>query len=136
MHITSETDYAVRIVHCLAEQNKRLDAKFISEHTGVSLRFALKILRKLVADGVITSYKGAKGGYELAKPPQDISIANVIEIVEGKYYLSRCLNDNDYQCTRNESCGGKGMCKFKSIYGEISRTVQDKLEAVKFSDLL
>lgn len=44
MHITLEADYAVRIVHALAESGKRLDAKTISEMTGVTLRFSLKIL--------------------------------------------------------------------------------------------
>ena len=53
MHITLEADYAVRIVQVLAQSNKRLDAKTISEMTGVTLRFSLKILRKLVAAGII-----------------------------------------------------------------------------------
>jgi len=46
MHITLETDYAIRIVVFLIQANKRVDAKNISEGTGVTLRFALKILRK------------------------------------------------------------------------------------------
>ena len=51
MHITLESDYAIRIVVFLAQQGKRADAKLISENTEVSLRFALKILRKLVSGG-------------------------------------------------------------------------------------
>ena len=66
MHITLESDYAIRIVVFLAQQGKRADAKLISENTEVSLRFALKILRKLVSGGIIRSYKGTTGGYELA----------------------------------------------------------------------
>ncbi len=133
MHITSETDYAVRIVHCLAEQQKRLDAKYISDNTGVTLRFSLKILRKLVADGIIISYKGTKGGYELAKSPDQISVADVIETVEGRYSLSRCLRETNYPCSRNTDCG---MCKFRAVYADISDIVQTKLESIKFSDLL
>ena len=134
MHITSESDYAVRIVHCLAQNSTRMDGKHIADETGVTLRFSLKILRKLVAGGVIKSFKGTKGGYELAREPKDISIADVIETVEGKYALARCVNENDYQCNRNtSSCG---ICKFKEIYADISVMVQEKLDAVKFSDLL
>ena len=48
MHITLEADYAIRIVQVLAQNQRRLDAKTISEMTGVTLRFSLKILRKLV----------------------------------------------------------------------------------------
>ena len=91
MHITLESDYAVRIVSCLARQGGRMDAKRIAEETGVTLRFSLKILRKLVTGGLVRSYKGTKGGYELARPAKDISLCDVIETVEGPYALSRCV---------------------------------------------
>ena len=58
MHITLEADYAVRIVYCLAAAGKRMDAKAISDDTAVTLRFSLKILRKLVAGGIVRSFKG------------------------------------------------------------------------------
>ena len=64
MHITLEADYAIRIVQVLAQNQRRLDAKTISEMTGVTLRFSLKILRKLVAAGIIKSFKGTQGGYD------------------------------------------------------------------------
>lgn len=134
MHITLEADYAVRIVHCLAQSGERQDAKKIAENTGVTLRFSLKILRKLVSGGVVKSFKGTKGGYELAKAPKEISLAEVIETVEGRYALSRCCcEEQDYQCNRNHSdCG----CSFHKVYSDISLMVQNRLEAVKFSDLI
>ncbi|MDD7646743.1 MAG: Rrf2 family transcriptional regulator, partial [Ruminococcus bromii] len=52
MHMTLEADYAVRIVEFLAVHPERIDAKTISEKTNVTLRFTLKILRTLVADGI------------------------------------------------------------------------------------
>lgn len=67
MYITLEADYAVRIVNCLAKNGSRMDAKALSAATGVTLRFSLKILRKLVAQGIVRSYKGTQGGYELAR---------------------------------------------------------------------
>ena len=69
MHMTLETDYAVRIMETLTREGKRVDARTISEKTRVPQRFALKILRSLVADGLVRSYKGASGGYELARCP-------------------------------------------------------------------
>lgn len=135
MHITLEADYAVRIVQCLARTGTRLDAKKISDDTGVTLRFSLKILRKLVSGGVVKSFKGTKGGYELAKKPEDISLADVIETVEGKYALARCVSEHDdYQCNRNTECCG--ICRFHKIYSDISKMVQEQLDEVKFSELL
>ena len=61
MRITHEADYAIRVAFCLAECGGKLGAKEISERTGVTLRFALKILRKLIQAGMVRSYKGANG---------------------------------------------------------------------------
>ena len=97
MYITLETDYAIRIVDCLVHSDHRMDAQSISEATYVSLRLSLKILRKLVTAGIVQSFKGAKGGYILAREPIDITLRDVIEAVEGPYRFSRCLAE-DYEC--------------------------------------
>ena len=67
MRITLESDYALRIVTAIAESDGVVDAGTLSEKTLVTQRFTLKILHKLVLGGLILSYKGAKGGYKLAK---------------------------------------------------------------------
>ncbi len=127
MHITLEADYALRIVECLAASGRRMDAKSISQQTCVTLRFALKILRKLAANGIVKSFKGAQGGYELAGKPGDISLKDVIETVEGKYYLSRCLSDN-HGCSR----GMQSCCKFRKVFDSISADVEKRLDSYTF----
>ena len=131
MHITLESDYAIRIVYCLVKADRRLDAHTISERSSVSLRFSLKILRKLVASGIVQSFKGAKGGYVLAKKPEDITMREVIETVEGPYRFSRCL-DSEYPCTHGGSCD----CPFQCVFDDISQTVREKLEQINFSMLI
>ena len=97
MHITLESDYAIRIMIFMAQQNRRVDAKTISESTGVTLRFSLKILRKLAGNKIVKSLKGTQGGYELARPASQITLREIVETVEGTYYsvsythLPRCL---------------------------------------------
>ncbi len=130
MHITLEADYAVRIVSCLTENKKRMDAKSISEQTDVTLRFSLKILRKLVSGGVVRSFKGTQGGYELNKKPEEISLYEVINIVEGSCAISRCLND-DFICSRQQG----RSCKTQLVYDELTKIVKEKLESVNFSML-
>lgn len=131
MYITFESDYAVRITSCLAMANTKLDAKTISETTCVPLRFALKILRKLVAGGIIKSYKGYQGGYKLAKSPDEITLKDVIEAIEGTYNFSRCLDDG-FDCSR----GMSGICCYQRAFGEISNIVRQKLEEYTFGDLI
>ncbi len=129
MHFTMETDYAIRIVYCLAKAGKRMDAKTIAEETDVTLRFSLKILRKLVSAGLVKSFKGTQGGYEIARPLEELSLYDVIRTVEGEYQLSRCVAV-DYVC------GCKRPCKFQKIFCEISKDVRAKLEAHKFSEFM
>ena len=131
MHMTQEADNAVRIVYCLAVENARCDAKTISEKVGVSLRLSLKILRKLVASGIVKSYKGQRGGYELAKPPKEITLNDVIETVDGPYVLSRCLRGG-HACSMDES----ESCGFRAVYADISRTITKMLSDVTFDTLL
>lgn len=131
MHITLESDYAVRIVGCLAKEKKRLEAKNISDMTCVTLRFSLKILRKLVVSGIVRSYKGVQGGYEIARDPSEISLKDVIEAVEGKYVLSKCLSD-DYECNR----GMSGKCRYQCVFNEISTIVEKKLEEYTFDKFI
>ncbi len=131
MYITLESDYAVRIVNCLVEAKTRLDARTISERTNVTLRFSLKILRKLVAEGIVKSFKGTQGGYELAKPVNEISLGDIIEAVEGEITLSRCTKEG-FVCNKEHTA----PCKFQKIYREISMDVQKKLKSITFDQLI
>ena len=125
MVMTLEADYAVRIVDALAQSEQKIDAHALSEQTRVPLRFALKILRKLVAAGLIVSYKGSHGGYMLAGPAGKITLRQAIEAVEGPYMLSRCQQDA-YSCS-HDAC-----CRFHDIYDEISMLVREKLDSYTF----
>ena len=134
MHLTQEADCAVRILYCLAKNGRRMEGRAVGGEMAVPLRFCLKILGKLAAAGLVTSYKGNGGGYELAKDPKEISLYEVIEQVEGPYAISRCLNEDEYTCNRNrQACM---VCKFSRIYADISEMVREKLEGIKFGNLL
>ncbi|MDD3203776.1 MAG: Rrf2 family transcriptional regulator [Pygmaiobacter massiliensis] len=132
MHITLEADYAVRIVDCLSTQSARLDAGKIAEQTGVTPRFTLKILHKLVSSGIVRSYKGSKGGYELAREAGEITLREVIETVEGTYTFSRCL-DPAHICNCKTQVCRRGNCRFQRAYDEISEIVRAKLDETTFA---
>lgn len=127
MVMTLEADYAVRIVEYLTKHPERCDAKTISDHMRVPLRFCLKILRDLVAKGMVCSFKGAKGGYTLAKPAAEITLREVIESVEGPYMLSRCQKE-EYSC-------GRTHCSLHKIYEKISEDVRRELDSYDFETI-
>ena len=130
MHINLESDYAVRIVQYLAQSNERRDAQSIADSTCVSLRFTLKIMRKLVAADIVQSFKGAHGGYTLSRPASSITLRQVIEAVEGPYRFSRCV-DNGYACT----CSSVTACPFHSVFDDITQMVIQKLDEATFDSL-
>lgn len=127
MRITLEADYAIRIIDCLTDSDKKLCAKALSEQTGVSLRFALKILRKLCMAGLVRSYKGLQGGYELRKKPGDINLKDVIVAIDGPIKISRCQDSNSCSMVGNPK-----VCAFHAVFAEISESVAAKLSAVTF----
>ena len=130
MYITLEADYAVRITAELCKAEGKLDAKSLSEKTCVTLRFSLKILRKLVAAGLVKSFKGTQGGYMIDKDPADITLRMVIEAIEGTYCFSRCLQP-DTECSR----GASGNCPFQDAFSEITDMVSQKLDSYNFAQL-
>lgn len=131
MQMTREADYAIRIMHCIVVTNNRVDAQSIADHANVSIRFTLKILRKLVSAGFVKSFKGAKGGYVLAKNPNEISIIQVIEAVTESYAFNRCLNPG-FDCPRN----GENQCPYHHVFDSVTQSVKKELGLVTFGSVI
>ena len=132
MRITLESDYALRIVTALAKQDGLMDARALAEETHVTLRFALKILHKLVQGEFVSSFKGAKGGYRLKRDARDITLKNVIELIDGPIVIARCL-DSDGICALNQD---KTACIYHHVFDRISIDVAKKLNGITIADVL
>ena len=104
MRLTHLADYAVVIMTAAArrEQGARLSAAELSQETGVPLPTAQKLMGKLAAAGLLTSVRGFGGGFTLARPVTDISLADIVEAVEGPIALSACSDGGD--CAVEEHC--------------------------------
>lgn len=129
MILNSETDYAIRIVACLSGE-ERLDAKTVSARTGVTQNYALKILHKLTVAGIVKSFKGAKGGYTLAKSPEDTTLLEIIELMCGPISFSQC-QCGDKQCTHPQ-----GDCLFKETFNSVSALMREKFSRATFAKKL
>jgi len=128
LRITHEADYAVRIVYVLMQsQESTVAASKLAEGSGVTLRFTLKILRKLAGSGIVTAQKGANGGYALAMDPADISLGLIIESIDGPFELNHCLSD-DYDCTRVKD---KKFCQFHHIFDSVNAKLKAELYGIK-----
>lgn len=134
MHITLESDYAIRIVDCIARKGERVGAKAISEESMVTLRFSLKILRKLVTGGIVRSYKGVQGGYELARPAGQVTLGEIIAVIEGPYFISRCLRDG-YDCPRRSEQDDE-FCAYHELFKDLSEQLRERLDSVTIAQMI
>ena len=132
MRITLESDYALRILTALAKHDEIVDAGTLSEETSVTPRFTLKILHKLVGEGIVRSYKGVMGGYRLLLSPEQITLKRIIELIDGPIAIARCL-DNGEACSLN--CD-KTACIYHHIFDSISLELAKKLDNIRISDVI
>jgi Rrf2 family protein len=134
MNITLEADYALRIVYVFSCNNVKTDAPTLSEKIGVSLRFTLKILRKLLLAGIVRSYKGKSGGYMLAKMPEEISMYDVITAIEGEIPVNRCTCE-DYECGHPDVKQGL-PCPVRHVFIDMAEDLHRRLGSIDFQQVV
>ena len=129
-------DYALRIMHCLAENGASptgTNAGSVSDATSVPQRFTLKILHKLAQSGLVKSYKGAGGGYALSKTPAEIDLLTIIESIDGPVSINQCL-DEGCECSRTNF--DKNKCFYHRVLDDINETISAKLRSVTLEDAI
>ena len=130
MRLTREADYAIRIMYTLSVNDELTDAASIAESIVVTRRFTLKILGKLLEAGLVASKLGAGGGYYLAKPAKEISIADIIEAIEGPLLISTCLCGG-YSCERVTDCS---RCVFHCMFETLNEELHKKLSSISIGE--
>ena len=131
MQLTSTTDYAIRIVCYLAAQSQMISTSELSQELSVPYSYIPKITKKLKQAGIIKACEGIKGGYQIAKQPENISLRDVISCTESTMAISRCL-EKEGGCSKNYiTC-----CKVHQILLDLQNIYNNRLESVKISDII
>ena len=133
MRINRETDYALRIMRCLARRGEYTGASVIAGLVDVPARFTLKILRKLSQGGLVNSRKGSAGGYCLSRPASEINMLQIIEVIDGPIAISECLCGN-FVCSSppKENCA----CVYSHVFDEINELISEKLRGVTLDSVV
>jgi Rrf2 family protein len=105
MQITRQADYAVRAVAYLAQlgPDRRAATSQIAEEKHIPPSFLAKIVSQLSVAGLLQTSRGARGGVSLARDPEDISLLEVVEAIDGPIVLNECAVDHS-ACTFSEDC--------------------------------
>ena len=131
MQLTSTTDYAIRIVCYLAAQRQMISTSELSQELSVPSSYIPKITKKLKQAGIIKACEGIKGGYQIAKHPENISLRDVISCTESTMAISRCL-EKEGGCSKNYIA----CCKVHQILLDLQNIYNNRLESVKISDII
>jgi len=105
MRLSNLADYAVVILAAAARKGGgRLNASLLAEETGIPLPTAQKLVGRLAAAGLIVSSRGTGGGFRLARCAAEISLADIVEAVEGPIAMTACVEAGTHDCCVEQSC--------------------------------
>ena len=132
LELSRKSDYALRAILFLARlsPNRYSRVGEIAKAHEIPRAFLAQILPLLVNRGVVKSQQGARGGYSLARAPDEISFLEVIEAVEGPLRLNKCTGDPHQDCSILESC------EMHSVWSTAQKRMVDFLHNVSMADVL
>jgi FeS assembly SUF system regulator len=131
MRLSHLADYAVVLMTAAARRpaGARLSATELASETGVPLPTTQKLMGQLAASRLLTSARGAGGGFALSKPAAEITLADIVEAVEGPIALTMCSDSNNHECLLD------AHCRVKPHIGVVGRAVRGALDAVSLEQL-
>jgi Rrf2 family protein len=131
MKISTKIRYGTRAILELASHYGEgpIELKEIAKRESISLKYLEQLIVPLRTAGLVKSVRGSKGGYSLAKPPSEICLNDLIEILEGPLNLIECLNDS-------KVCQKIPYCVTRDIWKEVSEAIQGIFHSVTLEDMV
>lgn len=134
MKISAKGEYAYRAVfelarHYLSAPDTVVQLEEIAERQKVPKKYLVQILLQLKRSGLVGTIRGVKGGYYLRKAPSQISLGEVLELVDGPFVPLSCVE-------RGKGCAVEEWdCVFKPIFDEVRSTVRNIVYGISFEEL-
>ncbi|MGF1550560.1 MAG: SUF system Fe-S cluster assembly regulator [Sphingomonadaceae bacterium] len=131
MRLTSLADYAMVMMSAAARHpaGERLSAAALAQETGVPLPTAQKLMGRLAAAGLLDSARGTGGGFALAREPRGISLADIVEAVEGPIAMTNCIEGAAHDCALLDAC------RVKPHVAAVNGAVKGALGSVSLAQL-
>jgi Rrf2 family protein len=127
--LTRRGDYAVRAMLALGRAGgARLSTPVMAASMNIPIRFLPQVMGDLARAGLVRSKAGRQGGYELARPPDEISLLTIIEAVEGDTRRRTCI-------LRGGPCQRDGVCEVHRVFGSAQDALLGQLAAVSLGSL-
>jgi FeS assembly SUF system regulator len=129
--VSKLADYAVVVLAALARSdNALMTASGISAGTGLPEPTVAKVMKLLAKENILQSIRGASGGYKLAAALDQITVADIIRIVDGPISLTSCVD------SAGSMCGYQSRCAVKGRWNGVNDAIQNALEGVTLADMM
>jgi Rrf2 family protein len=131
MKLSTKTRYGTRMILDMAQNygQNAIQLGEIANRQNISLKYLEQIIRPLKEAGYIISFRGAKGGHMLSKPPEEITVGEIVAVLEGGDTLIHCDKDPE-DCERVDSC----LTRY--LWMEAATAMFQRLSTITFADLL
>ncbi len=129
LRISKLTDYGTVILACLATPpGRRHTAAEVAEYTRLGLPTVSKLLKHFHHAGLVTSVRGARGGYQLARPAREISAASIIDAIEGPVAITECSGNHS-------ACDIETVCSTGGSWQSINAAIRRSLDGISLAQL-
>lgn len=131
MKLSTRSRYGTRLILDMAQHFGKAPIQLgeIARRQQISLKYLEQIIRPLKNANYIKSFRGSKGGHVLTRSPGEITVGEVVALLEGSSYLTHCAIDP-------ERCDRIDMCLTRFVWIEASKAMFDRLNRITFADLL
>ena len=135
LRINKQTDYGIVLLAHAATRGAGSDgapltARFLAESSGIPAAMVSKTLKLLCREGFLESQRGVNGGYELARPADEICIADIIRATEGPLSVTECGTGDDCNCNIEL------QCNVRLNWQRLNSAIHSALAGITLSDML
>lgn len=130
LRVTKLTDYATVVLTVLASEPEAvLSASELAERAGLEPPTVSKVLKPLAQSGLVSAFRGANGGYRLARPAQRIGLLDIVEAMEGPLGMTECS-------VHAGSCGIEQSCGVRANWNRVNDVVVEALRGITLAQML
>ena len=131
IRLSKQSDYGIVLLSTMAAGDRgRYSVGDLAKATLLPLPMVAKTMKLLARSGLLTSQRGAKGGYELSRPPAEISVAQIIAALEGPIAITECVEET------TEECSYEASCRVRSNWQRINTAVREALEGISLAEMV
>ena len=135
LKLSTKGRYGVKALFELAFQQGSgpISLKTIAERQGLSEHYLEQLVAPLRKSGLVTSVRGAQGGYVLSRPPEQITVGDIIRVLEGPIGITDCASED---CANLEHCGKADPCLARGVWEKVRDSIINVVDSITLADLV